>query len=175
MSDAVSVSGLLSEKDVKSLTKLSRGGTVGPTAVYYAGVTAPVISASISVMVRNTLENIGASPYWQWFIAALVAAFAGISWYLIFIRWSYRHSHGRGNETTQETFVTLGPDQFIIKRGGVETRADWASVSDVSASRNCITVQLEGASPVLIPNSWFGKDKVARKDFMARLNEKVNA
>ena len=91
MSEALTVSGLLTEKDVKKLTRLARGGTVGPTAVYYAGVTAPIISASMSVMVRNTLDHIGASPYWQWLIASLVAAFAGI----ILLAWLFG-----GAETT---------------------------------------------------------------------------
>ncbi|HPE49129.1 MAG TPA: YcxB family protein [Hyphomonas sp.] len=175
MSEALTVSGLLTEKDVKKLTRLARGGTVGPTAVYYAGVTAPIISASMSVMVRNTLDHIGASPYWQWLIASLVAAFAGIAWYLIFIRWSYRHRHGRGNETTEETKVELQDQNLVVRRGGVEIRAAWSAVSDVSASRSHVTIMIDGADPLIIPNAWFGNDKAARKDFVARLNEKTDA
>ena len=175
MAEALSVAGLLTEKDVRKLTRLARGGTVGPTAVYYAGVTAPIISASMSVLIRNALGMVGASPYWQWLIAALVAAFAGIAWYLIFIRWSYRHSHGRGTETTQETRITLGDEGISVQRGGIETRATWASVSDVATSGSYVTIRLAGAAPLIIPNAWFGKDKAARQAFLVHLKEKVPA
>mgnify|MGYP003632524087 CR=1 FL=1 len=131
MSQTLSISGLLREKDVKRLTRLTRGGSVGPTAVYYAGVTAPIISASMAVMVREAVRLVGLSPYWQWFISALVAAFAGIAWYLIFIRWSYRHKHGRGTEMTLSTDITLADDQVIVRRGGIETRIDWSCISSV--------------------------------------------
>jgi hypothetical protein len=173
MTESFSVAGLLTEKDVRKLTRLARGGTVGPTAVYYAGVTAPIISASMSVLMRNAMEMVGASPYWQWLVAALMAAFAGIAWYLIFIRWSYRHQHGRGTETALETQVTLTEDVLIVRRGGIETRADWASVSGVSGSGAYVTVLLDGAGPLIIPNTWFGKDKAARQAFLARLKEKA--
>ncbi|MCA8902448.1 MAG: YcxB family protein [Hyphomonas sp.] len=175
MTERLSVSGLLTEKDVKKLTRLARGGTVGPTAVYYAGVTAPIISASMSVMVRNTLEHVGASAYWQWLLASLVAAFSGIAWYLIFIRWSYRHGHGRGNETSEATRIDLEDEHLVVRRGGVEIRASWTAVSDVSASRSHVTIMIDGADPLIIPNTWFGNDKSARKAFLVRLNEKADA
>ena len=175
MSEPFSVAGLLTEKDVRKLTRLARGGTIGPTAVYYAGVTAPIISASMSVLMRNAMEMIGASPYWQWLVAALVAAFAGIAWYLIFIRWSYRHRHGRGTETTEETHIALEEDMLSIRRGGIETRASWRNVGPVSTAGGHITVKLTGADPLIIPNSWFGKDKAARKAFLARLEEKAQS
>lgn len=175
MAEPLSVAGLLTEKDVRKLTRLARGGTVGPTAVYYAGVTAPIISASMSVLMRNAMEMVGASPYWQWFISALCAAFAGIAWYLIFIRWSYRHTHGRGTETTLETHIALEDDGLTVRRGGIETRATWDSVTDVSSSGGQIAIRLDGAAPLIIPNAWFGKDKAARQAFLARLKEKVPA
>jgi hypothetical protein len=173
MTEPLTVTGLLTEKDVRKLTRLARGGTVGPTAVYYAGVTAPIISASMSVLIRNAMIMVGASPYWQWLIAALVAAFAGIAWYLIFIRWSYRHSHGRGTETSLETRIDLEDDGVVIRRGGIETRAAWPSVSDVAVSGGYVTVQLVGAAPLIIPSKWFGKNKAARQAFVARLKEKA--
>ena len=173
MTEPLTVTGLLTEKDVRKLTRLARGGTVGPTAVYYAGVTAPIISASMSVLMRNAMVMVGASPYWQWLVAALVAAFAGIAWYLIFIRWSYRHSHGRGTETRLETTIALEDDRLVIRRGGIETRAAWSSVTQVAASGGHVTIRLEGLAPLIVPNSWFGKDKTARQAFLARLKEKV--
>ena len=125
MTEPLTVTGLLTEKDVRKLTRLARGGTVGPTAVYYAGVTAPIISASMSVLMRNAMIMVGASPHWQWLIAAFVAAFAGIAWYLIFIRWSYRHAHGRGTETKLETCIALEEDGLVIRRGGHHTSRVW--------------------------------------------------
>mgnify|MGYP000044196343 CR=1 FL=1 len=173
MTEPLTVTGLLTEKDVRKLTRLARGGTVGPTAVYYAGVTAPIISASMSVLMRNAMVMVGASPYWQWLVAALVAAFAGIAWYLIFIRWSYRHSHGRGTETRLETTIALEDDGLVIRRGGIETRAAWSSVTKVAASGGHVTIRLEGLAPLIVPNIWFGKNKTARQAFLARLKEKV--
>jgi hypothetical protein len=175
MTEPLTVTGLLTTKDVRKLTRLARGGTVGPTAVYYAGVTAPIISASMSVLMRNAMIMVGASPYWQWLVAALVAAFAGIAWYLIFIRWSYRHAHGRGTETRLETSISLEDEALVIRRGGIETRAKWSSVADVSASGGHVTVRLDGAAPLIVPNAWFGKNKAARQAFLARLKEKASS
>ena len=169
MAEPLSISGLLVERDVRKLTRLARGGTVGPTAVYYAGVTAPIISASMSVLMRRAMEMVGASPYWQWLVAALIAAFAGIAWYLIFIRWSYRHSHGRGDELTEETRVSLTERGLVVSRGGIETTAAWFCVDEVKASGNYIIVRLKGAAPLIIPNAWFSKDKAARQAFLTRL------
>ncbi|MEQ8299620.1 MAG: YcxB family protein [Hyphomonas sp.] len=173
MSQTLSISGLLREKDVKRLTRLTRGGSVGPTAVYYAGVTAPIISASMAVMVREAVRLVGLSPYWQWFISALVAAFAGIAWYLIFIRWSYRHKHGRGTEMTLSTDITLADDQVIVRRGGIETRIDWSCISSVQSGRRHVAVLVNGADSLIIPDAWFGKDKSARAAFISRLQEKA--
>jgi hypothetical protein len=175
MTEPLTVTGLLTTRDVRKLTRLARGGTVGPTAVYYAGVTAPIISASMSVLMRNAMIMVGASPYWQWLVAALVAAFAGIAWYLIFIRWSYRHAHGRGTETRLETSISLEDEALVIRRGGIETRAKWSSVADVSASGGHVTVRLDGAAPLIVPNAWFGKNKAARQAFLARLKEKASS
>tara|TARA_R110002072_G_scaffold224091_1_gene381184 strand:+ start:23 stop:550 length:528 start_codon:yes stop_codon:yes gene_type:complete len=173
MSDPLRISGLLREKDVKRLTRLTRGGSVGPTAVYYAGVTAPIISASMAVMVREAMRLIGLSDYWQWFISAMVAAFAGIAWYLIFIRWSYRHKFGRGTEMTLSTDITLDDDQLIVRRGGIETRIDWSAVASVKTGRSHAAVLVNGADALIIPDTWFGKDKSARIAFVSRLQEKA--
>ena len=175
MAEPLTVAGLLTEKDVRKLTRLARGGTVGPTAVYYAGVTAPIISASMSVLMRKAMVLAGASPYWQWLVAALVAAFAGIAWYLIFIRWSYRHTHGRGTETKLETSIALEEDGLVVKRGGIQTRAAWACVREISTPGGYVTIRLDGAPPLIIPNAWFNKDKAVRQAFVSRLKEKAQS
>lgn len=146
------ISGLLGEKDQKRLIRLSRRGAVGPTAIYYAGVTAPIISASMSVMMRNATEMAGLSPYWQWFLSALVAAFAGISWYLIFIRWSYRSPVDVFGASPLETEISVMDEYLKVRRGGIETRIDWTSVAAVKSSRGFTSVQIQGADALIIPD-----------------------
>ena len=167
------ISGLLGEKDQKRLIRLSRRGAVGPTAIYYAGVTAPIISASMSVMMRNATEMAGLSPYWQWFLSALVAAFAGISWYLIFSRWSYRSPVDVFGASPLETEISVMDEYLKVRRGGIETRIDWASVAAVKSSRGFTSVQIQGADALIIPDEWFNKDKQARRNFVERLKQKA--
>ncbi|KCZ90124.1 YcxB family protein [Hyphomonas johnsonii] len=173
MTEPLRVSGLLREQDVKRLTRLTRGGAVGPTAVYYAGVTAPVISASMAIMVREATRMIGLSDYWQWFISAMVAALAGISWYLIFIRWSYRHKFGRGTEMTLETQISLTDAGIVLRRGGIETRMAWQCVTGIKTGRSHTAVMVRGADALIIPDAWFKGKKDARTAFMARLKQEV--
>lgn len=171
MSEPYQISGQLDKKAEKRLTHLMHRGTVGPTAVYYAGVTAPIISASVSVMVRNAMQMVGLSAYWQWFLAALVAAFAGISWYLIFIRWSHRQRPGAA---TLNTEIVLGEACLQIRRGGIDTRIDWASVHSVKSHRGNVSALVKGGDPVIIPDAWF-EDRAARKGFLERLKQKAGA
>jgi hypothetical protein len=173
MTDRLRVSGLLSEKDVKRLTRLSRGGNVGPTALYYAGVTAPIISASVSAMVRSNLLQAGFAPYYQWFFSALIAAVAGIVWYLIFVRWSYRHSHGRGTELTEKTQIEADDAGLTVRRAGIATTIDWASVESCTINAKHAALRVRGADAIIIPDAWFGEDKTLRKAFHARLKEKA--
>lgn len=167
------ISGFLDEKDQKRLIQLSRRGAVGPTAIYYAGVTAPIISASMSVMMRNATEMAGFSPYWQWFLSALVAALAGISWYLIFIRWSYRSPDDVFGENQFETEIRILDDYLQVRRGGIETRMDWDSIVAVKSGRKFTSVTVLGADPLVIPDAWFNKDKQARRDFVEHLKQKA--
>lgn len=173
MTNQQTISGRLTERDVKRLTRLTRGATVGPTVVYYAGVTAPIISAAMAMMVREAVRMAGLSDYWQWFISALIAAFAGITWYLIFIRWSYRHSHGRGTEMALDTEVKLTDAGLVVQRGDIETRIGWAGVEEIKSTRNYTSVQVRGADALIIPNKWFAKDKAAQAAFVDYLKEKA--
>ena len=47
------VSGQLRDKDTRRLVSETRSSSIGPTALYYAGVTAPVISAGMALVARN--------------------------------------------------------------------------------------------------------------------------
>lgn len=161
----LSVSGKLSRKDLRRLTNATRSGTVGPTTVYYAGVTAPIISAAVSFMGRDRLAYVGLSDYWIFLLSAIMAALAGISWYLIFMRWSYRQSHGRGDEGEAVTTVEVGDNALVVKRGAITTEIGWSAVQEVQRGFNYLTVFVDGRDTILIPDYWFGKDKVRRAAF----------
>ena len=171
---AIAISGQLTPKDVKRLSSLTRSGTVGPTAVYYAGATASVISAGMALMAKAAFELAGFTPYWQWFLSALLAAMAGIVWYLIFTRWSYRHSHGRALETEVATEIELVDTGLVIRRGPVETRIQWDGIADVRDTRKHTLVTFVGADALIVPDSWFNGDKAALKTFQDRLKRAGN-
>ena len=168
---AFSVSGRLSDKDAKNLVNETRSSSIGPTALYYAGVTAPVISAGMALVARNVLDTTPLSAYWVWLISSLMAAMAGIVWYLIFVRWSYRHGAGRAGETGGETHIDLGPEGLHISRGAVETRIAWSAVTTVHTRRRYTLVLFDGADPLIVPDKWFGKDKSSARAFKMRLKQ----
>ena len=166
MVDISEISGTLSRKDLRNLTRAMRSGTVGPTTVYYAGVTAPIISAGVAVFSRNLMAEAGfISLYWLWLISAFIAAFAGISWYLIFMRWSYRSTHGRGEEMTTTTALSITDDALVMTRDHVTTLIEWAAITKVETRAKFIAVTVQGHNPVLIPNHWFQTDNDRRKAF----------
>ena len=167
----LSISGAPNDKDIKRLVTETRQSHIGPTALYYAGVTAPVISAGTGFVTREMLSDTGFTDYWILLTSSLLAAMAGISWYLIFIRWSYRHDHGRATELDGETSIDLTPDGLHIRRGDVETRIAWRALQTVRESRRDILITFRGADPLLVPNKWFGRDKQAAAAFRARLKE----
>ncbi|MCI4644449.1 MAG: hypothetical protein MRY64_06675, partial [Hyphomonadaceae bacterium] len=104
------VSGDLAPGDLKRLTRLARRSTIGPTATYYAGVTAPIISAAVAIFGKTAFQAIDLPAYWVFMFSAMMAALAGIAWYLIFMRWSYRHTVGRGGELTERTDILACAD-----------------------------------------------------------------
>jgi Bacterial PH domain len=167
MSASLSVSGRLTRRDLKQLVNMSRTGTVGPTALYYAGLTAPVISAGVALLARDAARTLHWAPFWQAFAAAQLAAITGIAWYLIFMRWSYRHSSGRGMERTEDTEIIAAEEGLRVRRGLVETRIAWAAVREVRAAKAGVAVFCDGAETLLVPDNWFGGD-AARKDAFAR-------
>jgi len=173
MSDTpVSVTGQLLEKDIKKLARASRTSTVGPTALYYAGVTAPMISAGMALMSKNAFGALGFSPYWQLLLSAIFAALAGIVWYLIFMRWSYRHKAGRGNELQSDTQITVEDEIVTLKRGPLEVRVQRSALQKVIDKRGYTIVQFDGVDPWIIPDRWFEKNKAALKAFQMQLRGK---
>lgn len=167
MTVITSVSGKLSKKDLKRLTGATRKGTVGPTTVYYAGVTAPIISSGVAIFVRNAFQNTSyITPYWLFFISTLIAAFAGIAWYLIFMRWSYRSKHGRGDELTARSTVKITDKILILETDHVSTHIAWAGVESVQVKSAYTTIHVTGERTVFIPNHWFDGDKNAKANFL---------
>lgn len=173
MSETLSVSGRLTSRDLKRLVRTSRTGTVGPTALYYAGLTAPIISASVALLAKDVARSLGWSPFEQLLASANLAAFAGIAWYVIFMRWSYRNRPGRGTERTLDTEITAAAEGLSVRRGPVETRIAWAGVRKVDVRSGHISVFVEGADTLIIPNDWFGQDKTRREAFTEYLTAKV--
>ena len=167
------VSGKLSRKDLKRLTNMTRSGTIGPTTVYYAGVTAPIISAGVSVSTRTSLLETGISGYWAFLLSAIIAAFAGISWYLIFMRWSYRQTHGRGGECDEVSLMRVTPEALTIERGAIRTEIKWEAVKDVRHRPKFIALLIDGSDTVLIPDRWFGKDTAKRIAFHEAIKARV--
>lgn len=171
MTDIAAISGTLTRKDLKRLTGTTRSGTVGPTTVYYAGVTAPIISAGVAVFSRNLMQNAEfLTNYWVWFISTLIAAFSGICWYLIFIRWSYRNTHGRGGEATIKTRVSIEEAGLIVDRGHIKTSIGWPAIEEVRRKSHFTALLIKGGDTILIPDHWFGKDTSDRDAFYAALN-----
>lgn len=171
LSDNMSISGELGPRDLKRLTQAMRGATVGPTTLYYAGVTAPIIGAGMGLLTRRTFGLLEMSTYWQTMGSAICAAMAGIVWYLIFMRWSYRHHHGRSNELAEPSVIALSDDGMSVQRGKVETRIDWLAVTDLKVERKFLLIRFDGADPVIVPNRWFDNDNDAREAFCERIEK----
>lgn len=174
MSEFLSVSGRLKSRDLKRLVRMSRSGTVGPTTLYYAGLTAPIISASVALLARQAADALGWDTYSQVMASATLAAFAGITWYAIFMRWSYRHRPGRGTEGSHETGIQASADGLIVRRGAVETRISWDGVRKVSSNKGHLAVFVEGADMLIIPDDWFGRDSARCAAFKDYVTAKVS-
>ena len=170
MQQHLSISGALNKRDAKRLTNAIRGSTIGPTTLYYAGVTAPIIGGGMALVVQSALSLLDMSGFWLMWTTALSAAMAGIVWYLIFMRWAYRHTHGRAGELNIETNVELNDDALIVRRGLVETHIDWDAIDEIKSTRSYTLVCFDGAEPLMLPHDWFG-EKTACEIFMRRLGQ----
>lgn len=169
------ISGHLTKKDLKRLTGTTRSGTVGPTTVYYAGLTAPIISAGITIVTRARLSSLDLSTYWVWLLSAFVAAFAGISWYMIFMRWSYRQSHGRSEELSSNTVLEITDAALIVRRGHIISHVGWPAISELRRVHSSLALMIDGSPTLLIPDHWFDKNTEQRKTFHARLEAKMQS
>jgi len=167
------ISGPLQDKDLKRLVQETRRSTVGPTTTYYAGVTAPVIGAGMAFVSAMSLRSLDIETQWTNLIAALTAAMAGIVWYLIFMRWSYRTQSGRDSESIVETVVDADERGLVISRGPVTQYIAWRALKEIRDRRNYTLLCFEGADPLIVPDTWFGKDQGARENFQMYLREHI--
>ncbi len=160
------VSGKLTEKEVRRVLSAKRASTIGPTTVYYAGVTAPIISAGMAIFSKTALQSAGLHVYWAYFASSLIAAFAGISWYLIFMRWATRDRVSRDGETEIVTEIELAGDVLTTRRGGVETRISGSAIAAVEEMRRHVHVSVTSGPDIVLPHRWFS-DEASRKAFVA--------
>jgi len=157
------VSGELGEKQIKQLARRVRRGHVGPTSVYYAGVTAPAITAGMATIVGASLSRAGVAGEWVVITSSLVAAMAGITWYLIFMRWSYRHSYGRSSELRKTTHIEADELGVYLTRGTIRTRISWDGIDSIATDMKFSRLHVLDGDDVLIPSAWFknGKERKA--------------
>lgn len=173
---SLQVSGTLCEADVQRLTKTARdaSGVFGPTTLYYAGVTAPAISAAMGFLTRVVLSDSQMfSAYWTNLLSAFVAALAGIAWYTIFVRWSKRSRPGRASDLDTVVSIAAEPDHLVIRRNHVETKVQWQAVREVKPVKAATVVFLDGASPFIMPDTWFDGTDVSKTSFMETLRQKA--
>ena len=169
----LSASGQLCEKDLKRGVKHLRKSEIGLTTFYYASATAPIISSAMGFLARSTFANAGMTPYWTQLLGAILAAMAGITWFLIFLRWTYAPGNGRGAELTIETKVALTDRVIILERGAITTHILWEAVKSIRTEKGFTTIEIDGAPAVIIPSNWF-IDQQAYRAFQGAVCEKAS-
>lgn len=153
--EPLQASGLISKRELRKITRKMRSSILGPTAIYYAGVTAPAIAAGMATVAAATFERAGWSAYWVLLISGIIASMAGISWYLIFMRLAYRHGVGRSSEAATETRFEADEAGLFWRRGGVSTRVSWEGVSGIRVRPGFIQILIEDSGDIVLPKSWF--------------------
>lgn len=154
--DSVDVAGRLSSKQLKAFARARRTKAMGPTTIYYAGVTAPAVSAGMGSVTYWTLNAIAWPPQWSLIASAVLAAMAGISWYLVFMRLGGRTGVGRNGELADDTRVIVDDAGVDVLRGEIRTLVGWKAVRDITISKTYIALIIDGANDILIPMEWFG-------------------
>ena len=170
----VELGGKIKRKELRTLARHVRTGHVGPTSVYYAGVTAPAIAAGMATLVAASLDRAHWPEIAVFQASSIVAAMAGISWYLIFMRWSYRHSYGRGTELEFETQVRVDETGVYWSRGAMDVTIGWHGVTDVKFEKKFIRICVKDGDDVILPNSWFAK-RSEKKETYQRLKGLLEA
>ena len=173
MPETLTLTGRLTNKDQRKLIDAIRGGSIGPTTLYYAGVTAPIIGAGMAVIGRSALEQTGLRyEYWLMPFSAILAAMAGIVWYLIFVRWSRSQLNAILTSETYEKVVILDKNHITLKRNHVVTRIELCDIQKVTHSKDGnILIHFSSAAPIFIPAHWFKDRDDVREDFLNGLKQ----
>lgn len=169
----VSLSGTLTEAEVQRAMERRRDGTISPMTVYYAGVTAPVISAAMALLSKTALQRAGLADIWAYLFSSIMAAFAGIAWYMIFMRWARRNRFGRGGETRIATRITLRREGFEVERGTVRIVVPADAIEAVNVRPDHLVIGVKGLSDVVVPRRWF-ESEAEGAAFAAQLSTLAN-
>lgn len=164
----VTLSGTLTESEVQRALERRRGGEISPVTVYYAGVTAPVISTAMALLAKTALQRAGMQDIWAYLFSSIIAAFAGITWYMIFMRWARRQRFGRGGETELATRITLHPEGLNVERGTVQILVPAEAIETVHTRSEYLVIGVRGLSDIVVPRRWF-ETETAGVEFAARL------
>ena len=173
--DPVEISGQLSARDLKRLKRLARSGSIGPTTVYYAGLTAPFVVSSIALVTASALRNAGMGGMGQQILAGLIAALTGICWYLIFMRWADNRELSRTIEQQGGVSLRANEEGLELYRGHALIRIAWPGVRGIRETRQYVLLQADGAGYVLVPGKWFKGDIAARQAFTDYIRARVQA
>lgn len=174
--DTLSLTGILTEKDQRTLINAAQGGSIGPTTLYYAGVTAPIIGAGMAVIGRASLIEAGLyHDYWLTLFSAILAAMAGIVWYLIFVRWSKSDLNKILISETYEKEIVLDASHITLKRNAVETRIALSDIEKVTYKDGNILIRFASASPIFVPAHWFEDKDELKQSVVDTLNQQVTA
>ena len=160
LSEELKVGGVYSQKQMKRFTRAMRKSFLGPTTVYYAGVSAPAIAAGVATVCGASFERAGWSSYWVVMISSLIAAMSGICWYLVFMRLSFRNSVSRSAEIEARTDVVIKPDHIVCVRGDVSTSIGKNAIIGVSKKKDFLYIQVSGSNDISLPKDWFSSNTV---------------
>lgn len=166
----LTVSGTLTPKEIQKTLARRRSDTIGPTTVYYAGATAPIISAGMALVSHRAFDLAGLAEPWAQLVASIVAAMAGITWYLIFMRWSWKRRYGRAGEVETELSITLDGGGLSIARPGVATQIDHAAILGAKREGDYLVIEIDRFDTIVVPVSWFPNEAAATA-FAVRLTQ----
>ncbi|ACT60732.1 YcxB family protein [Hirschia baltica] len=161
--DHISASGYISPQQLKKFIKTRRSNGLGPTTIYYAGVAAPVISASTLNLFETFFSQYNISDYTVMMLSMFFSASAGLSWFLIFNRLAERQKSARDNEITQAQSFKIDASGILLNRKNIESKIEWPAIVDIRTTKHYIAFIVEGANDFFIPVDWF-KDRDQMKE-----------
>ncbi len=162
------VSGNILEGDTKYLRKIRPKGTIGPITLYYAGALVSIISISMSNFIEYVFAWIGLGPNEHvTLFASIMAVMAGISWFLIFIRWSYGDWHKGVFHHPAIQSIDITACRINVAFENVCTHIQWSALQEIRAYKDGNALIIKGAQTILIPDRWFSNEDEKRRFYQA--------